>query len=1007
MKLRRTPLRRARRGFPMWVPLSAAAFLIAGCAKPPPPSMAVSTVKPGPRGVSADTHSVSLGASEKKIAKTGDSLAPTPQKLSPASRLMIKACDNYLAINPGSAKTSEVLLIKASVLYNGKLFEQSRAAYKAILDSESKGPHALEAVRMTAQSFYEEKRFDEAQAWYRRLKDMAGESGDKQEAVVRIAESIFKLAESYDQQQRFKDAAAEYERVALEFPDAKIADAALFNAGLAYEKLTEWSQSILMYQRLLQKYLSSKLLPKAQFRSAKCYEKLLQWENAGETYLRVVANYPQSDLAPVALYNAGFSFENAGKLAAAAATFEKLAQLYPKSDEVADMLFKAGELYGKIKNWAGVTRVNQEFSRRFGGDVNRVIQAQCMVGVALYMQNKQEEAVGQLQQAVTMFGKLSAPSAVNKYYAAKAEFTMAEINLEAMEKIALTLPREAYKRQLNAKMDLLDKAIAHYSKVVGYQISEWTTRSVFQIGQAYEDFAVGIFMQQRRKDLPLDERLALELGIAKAVEEYCVDKAAHFHEQNIKLGIKEKIEDKFILLSRKKITSLPLMAGENYLALVEIAQSAAKAQKLDGFALIAKKLETLQKIAPFQERAINLFLKCLEMGSLYRENDEFYARASGLITKVSFTVGETYAEVAGIARDAPIPAAFDVYEAFVYKTKLLKQIETYEDKALENYLRTMKIAEAYKIDDEYVKKTKEKIPQLLFTRGRCYDVLCQNVVGDPPFPRKATDAEKEEYRARFEEIALRFQENAFDVYKTILGYAQQGYAVGDYVTYAYIRLYQNSPKDYGVKKEKIEEKIVTSGPEWKCSVDSAPGWNTLEYDDGAWHSAHRGRMPKTPEMTGFPAIVPAPLWYGEGDPKMSQTYKPAQKLFIRRAFYCPQVPQNAVLYCAGIDKYEAYLNGNRLAPDTTLSAVWNQAKKWDLTGKMREGKNVLALWAQNTINVGYGVFPYLTYSAAGADYLAQPPGAAAAMDPALIAEGKFAFPEIKNFSVSRQQPKKG
>ena len=332
-----------------------------------------------------------------------------------------------------------------------------------------------------------------------------------------------------------------------------------------------------------------------------------------------------------------------------------MSQLYPKADEIADVLFKAGEIYGKIKDWVGVTRVNQEFSRRFGNDANRVIQAQCMVGVALYMQNKQTEALGQLQLALQSYVRLKNPSPVNKYYAAKAEFTIAEINLENMDKVALSQPRETYKRQLNVKMDALEKAVAGYSRVVGYQISEWTTRSVCQIGQAYEDFAVGIFKQERMKNQPLDERLALELGIAKAVEEYFVDKAAHFHEQNIKLGIKEKIEDKYILDSRKKLTSLPLLAGENYLALVDIAQNAVNTQKLDGFALMAKKLELLQKVAPFQERAIGLFLKCLELGSQYQQLDESYAKASGLITKNSCTVGETYAEVATIARDAPVP----------------------------------------------------------------------------------------------------------------------------------------------------------------------------------------------------------------------------------------------------------------------------------------------------------------------------------------------------------------
>ena len=969
-------------------------LLMTSCTRPPRPNTNTATVK--------NAAAINAPVAIEKKKQANDLSVSEKAKLSPASRLMIKACDNYLGINPTNSKIAEVLLIKGSVYYNSGVMEESRKVYKEVMDKESKGPHVLEAIRMIAQSFYEEKRFDEAQSWYRKFKDVAGEGGDKQEAIVRIAESIFKIAEAREQEQRFLDAAGEYERVALEFPDSKIADVSLFNAGLAYEKNSEWSRSILMYQRMLQKYPLSKLLVKGLFRSAKCYEKLLQWDNAGQSYLRVVANYPQSDLAPVSLYNAGFCFENAGKLEASAATFEKLAALYPKSEEVADVLFKAGEIYGKIKDWAGVTRVNQEFSKRFGSDVNRIVQAQCMVGVALYMQNRQTEALSQLQQTITTYIKLKNTSAANKYYAAKAEFTIAEINLEAMNKIALPLPKDAYKKQLGSKSDALDKAIASYSKVIGYQISEWTTRSVFQIGQAYEDFALGIFKQERQKNASLDERLALELGIAKAVDEYCVGKATHYHEQNIKLGIKEKIEDKYILLSRKKITSLPLMAGEKYLALVDIAQSSTKMQKLEGFALIARKLDVLQKIAPFQERAIELFLKCLELGSSYQQTDEFFTKASGLITKQSFTVGETYSDVATIARDAPIPPTFDAYEAFVYKTKLLKQIEGYEDKALENYLRTVKIAEAYSIDDDFVKRTRQKIPEVLFIRGRCYDLLCQNVVNDPPFPKNASDAEKEEYRGRFGEIGMRFQDNAIDIYKTILDDMNKKYATGTFVSHAYVRLFQIAPNVYGIKKDTLEDKIISTGPEWKCSVDSAIGWISMEFNDQTWQSGQKGKTPGNLDISGFPGKAPFPLWYGEGDPKSQQNYKPVQRLFLRRTFNCPQVPQKATLYCAAIDQFDLYLNGALLPQDTSSKDTWYHAQQWNLVGKLREGKNVIALFVRNGFTMGYGAFPYLSYSINGYEYVPQLPGALAPMDPKLASEKVYNFPAIKNFQALKQ-----
>jgi TolA-binding protein len=942
---------------------------------------------------------------EQKAKQEETVLKERTGSLSPASQLMINACDNYLTINPASQKAADVLVIKASLYYNNKLFDEARASYKAVIDRFPKDPHSVESIRMIAQSYYEEKKFDDAQTWYRKLKDNAVEGTDKQEAVARIAESIFKLGEEDEAAGKFKEAATEYERVALEFPDAKIAEVSLFNAGLVYEKLSEWSQAILMYQKLVQKYISSKLLAKAHFRSAKSYEKLLQWNNAGETYLRVVANFPQSDLASTSLYNAGFCFENAGKLPVAAATFEKMAQLYPQSEDAADVLFRAGEIFGKIKDWAGVTRVNQEFTRRFGSDANRVIQAQCMVGVALYMQNKQAEALDQLSRAIMTFGKLKTPSTTNKYYAAKAEFTIGEINHENMNAIALTLPREAYKKQMKNKSDLLDNVIASYSRVIKYQISEWTTRSIFSIGKSYEDFALGIFKQQRPPSMSMDERIALELGIAQAMEEYFVNKAAHYHEENVKLGIKEKIEDKYVLDSRKELTSLPYLAGENYLKLVEIAQTAtAGTPKLEAFALVAKKLETLQKIGPFQERAIALFLKCLENGSRYQQTDEFYAKASALITRTSFTVGQTYADIATTAREAPIPPAFDPYEAFVYKTKLLKQIETYEDKSLENLLRTLKIAEAYKIDDDFVKQARGALPRLLFVRGRCYDVMCTAAFADPPFPKNSSEAEKEEYRARFEEIGLQFQENAFDMYKSILSYAKQNYAAGDYVTHAYVRMFQKKPKEYGVKAEKAETRVVTSGPEWKCNADTVANWSGLEFGDTAWKQAQKMKQQPAAALSGFPDKVPPAMWYGTGSP-VSPEYAPVPQCAFRRTFFNYDALKEAKLWVLAIDDYSVYFNEKPLPPQPGDTSDWTKAKSWTLMGKIREGKNVLAIYVKNNIRMGYGLMPLLTYTVSTSEFLPQPPQSIAPLDPKLTAEGTYQFPIIANFLIPMAPPK--
>lgn len=951
---------------------------------------APSTTKP--ESIAKDTATITTDSSTVHLASdTG---------LSDAAQLLVKACNNYLSVNPASPKTPEVYTIKASIFFNNRRYDSARTVYKKIIEYDKTSPQAFDAIRMIAQAYYEEKKFSKAQVWFKKLSDAVPEGADKSEALARIAESIFRLAEVYESEKRYQEAAEQYERVALEYPQSKIADISLFNAGLSYEKRAEWSRSILVFQRLVKKFHESELVPKTYFRIAKCHEKMSQWDLAAETYLYLVTIYPTSELAPTALYNAGFSFENAEKMNEAAATFEKLVELYPDNEDAADVLFRAGELYGKLKKWEAVSRVTQEFSRRFGNDESRIVQALCMAGIALYMRNRNDEAIDQLENAVRVFKKLRDPGPMNTYYAAKALYTVGEIHHTVMNSIVLKQPRTIYKKLLSEKSDLLDRAIDAYADVIRFNLSDWTTRAIFQIGQIYEDFAIGIFSQERPDYVSMDQQLAFELSIAQAVEKYFIGKSLKFHERNVKLGIKEKIEDKFILQSRQKLTYLPYLAAENYLALVTISQNSPQQENISGFALIARKLQLLQEMAPFQERAIELFLRCLELGTTYQEQNEFYTKASTSITGISFSVGETYADVIRIAREAPIPEGFDNYERFVYKTKLLKQIEGYEDQALENYLKTIKIEEAYKLQDSTVARAKEGIAHLLFNRGRCYDLLCTNAFTQPPFPEGIDEAEKEEYMVRFEEIGLRFQEQAFDIYKNILNLADQSYAKGDYVTHAYVRLYQNFPDDYGVKEQQMVQKSLSSGSRWKVTADSIPDWHSFTFNDSSWAVAQRAPV-ETKDIAGFPNNTPVPMWYGTGNPDSTADYTPFSTVYFRRTFSITAMPHTAQFYLAAKGEMTASINDKSLGTDTAETFP-DSATVFDCMGKLRIGNNVIAIriHSDSTLHQN-GLFPLLLMTIGTDLAMPKPPGYDASMTLEDVRNDKYVFPEIKNFSLEQ------
>lgn len=928
--------------------------------------------------VMADT--VKVNAEKKKEKNKTDSLEKKDTGLTAATELMIRACDNYLALNDSGQKTAEVLSIKANLLYNNRHFDWSRTVYNQILERYENTQFYYDAMRMIAQSYYEEKRFDEAQNWYRKLSYVAQSVPDREDAIQRIAESIFRMAEAYEEQKKFKDAAVEYERISLEFPESKIADVALFNSGLAYEKMTEWTHAILIFQRLINKYSKSPLLPKALFRIAKNHEKMLQWDYAADAYIKVALEHTESELGPLALYNAGFCLENAGKLKEAAATFEKLSVVYPQSPDAPDVLFKAGEIYGKIKDWQSVTRVNQIFTSKFGSDQDRIIQALCMGGVALYMQSREADAIKQLEKAAMTFEKMKDPSSVNAYYAAKAIFTIGEIYHGQMSKINLSSQHSIYRKQLDQKSSLMDKAIESYSKVIKFSILEWTTRSVFQIGQIYEDFGVSIFRQQRPSFKSLEERMSLELGIAKAVEKYFVENAIYYHELNVKLGIKEEIEDKYITQSRQKLTFLPYLAGDNYLALVKIATNSTEINP-EGFSSIARTLQTLQKVAPFQEKAIDLYLKCLELGAAYNETNEYYEKAASSITGQSFLVGQTYDKLVTIAREAPIPQNFSDYERFVYKTKLLKQIESYEEQALTHYLKTLKIAEAYKIADQSVKDAQVHIARLLFNKGWCYDLLATNVGSNPPIPQGINQEEKEEFKERFLEIEKKFRSQAMEIYKTLMDYSARQYAFGQYVTHAYMRLYQMSPEEYGVEEIQKVRKTIAADSFWICSIDSVQNWTELNVNDYGW---------KKPVLTtGTDTSI-------ERVGLSCNLTNNAGKVYFRRKFQA-QSPCSTELSMNAQGNASVFINGKKILSDTAAKENGN-ITSWKIKDKLKNGENILAIEVDKESS-DISIYPVLFVWEERKLMVPRPPDEEKNRTFESGKAGVYKFPYLKNFSM--------
>jgi hypothetical protein len=115
------------------------------------------------------------------------------------------------------------------------------------------------------------------------------------------------------------------------------------------------------------------------------------------------------------------------------------------------------------------------------------------------------------------------------------------------------------------------------------------------------------------------------------------------------------------------------------------------------------------------------------------------------------------------------------------------------------------------------------------------------------------------------------------------------------------------------------------------------------------------------------------------------------------------MPEAARFYLSG-GTVAAQLNGMPLPADS--GTALGKVVMWDLIGKLRAGKNVLAIQAAMPQTPPAAVYPLIELKISTQVYFAKPPGSAAPLPPEQVRQDVYQFPYIKNFSQDQGGVKK-
>jgi tetratricopeptide (TPR) repeat protein len=210
-------------------------------------------------------------------------------------------------------------------------------------------------------------------------------------------------------------------------------------------------------------------------------------------YDRVANEFPDGRYASASLYNAGLCLAQHGQNEPALEHFARLLKDMPNSPDVKHASFQVGHLLITLERWdEGLLQAGALLART-DLDAPERMEVMAMRAQALLGKGDLPEAERQAQESLMFYRTRAAELAADPYYAAAANYVVAECIRLRAEALAFpdTTPEEQ-KVILNKRAQLLLDAMREYANTITHTSSiiqtnpKWAAASGYRIGAMYD-----------------------------------------------------------------------------------------------------------------------------------------------------------------------------------------------------------------------------------------------------------------------------------------------------------------------------------------------------------------------------------------------------------------------------------------------------------------------------------------------------------------------------------------
>jgi hypothetical protein len=277
---------------------------------------------------------------------------------------------------------------------------------------------------------------------------------------------------------------------------------------------------------------ASKIRPNAEYDGAAALIELKDWDSATAVLKGFRETFPGHPLQPEVTKKMAYVYKENGRLSLAANEYERIERESPDDEIRREALLMAAELYAEDGSQLRTLEVYQRYVEYFPEPVEVNLETRNKIAEILKARNDRKAYLKELRQIVAIEAAAgNAQTPRTRYLAAKSALVLAERIFDKFTTVKLVQP---FKPNLLKKRNLMKTAVQTFSRLMDYELGEFTAAATFYLAEIYTDFSRSLMTSERPKGLSPLELEEYELAIEDQAYPF-EEKAITVHESNLEL----------------------------------------------------------------------------------------------------------------------------------------------------------------------------------------------------------------------------------------------------------------------------------------------------------------------------------------------------------------------------------------------------------------------------------------------------------------------------------------